>query len=259
MLSGGRLDAGLGPGSSEADYRLAGIPFAERWTRFDDAVGAMRALWDADAPPFVGRFYDTSGVGRLLPPPAQPTGPPIWVGSWGSTAGLRRVARLGDGWLASGYNTTPESFATELADARRHARGGRAAIRPTFRSTMATTWLFVTDRRDRTARAVYERLSQMLRRPIEAIRGPAADRLHAGGLPGPHRVGYAGCRPSARPGVADARTRSSSSSVSQPRSSRDRCASATSMTRSDSDRTARMHRTDDRPCGVHGVQFDQAK
>ena len=32
---------------------------------------------------------------------------PIWVGSLGSAAGLRRVARLGDGWLASAYNTTP--------------------------------------------------------------------------------------------------------------------------------------------------------
>jgi alkanesulfonate monooxygenase SsuD/methylene tetrahydromethanopterin reductase-like flavin-dependent oxidoreductase (luciferase family) len=169
ILSDGRLDAGLGPGSSEADYRLAGIPFAERWARFDDAVGAMRALWDADAPPFVGRFYDTSGVGRLLPPPAQPSGPPIWIGSWGSTAGLRRVARLGDGWLASGYNTTPDSFATDWLTLKGMLEAeGRDPS--TFPSTMATTWLYVTD--DETeARAVYERLSQMLRRPIEDLLG----------------------------------------------------------------------------------------
>src|SRR6476620_8635038 len=38
VLSGGRLDAGLGPGSSNADYALVGIPFAERWERFDEAV-----------------------------------------------------------------------------------------------------------------------------------------------------------------------------------------------------------------------------
>jgi probable F420-dependent oxidoreductase len=168
LLSGGRLDAGLGPGSSEADYRLVGIPFAERWARFDEAVGAIRALWDADAPPFVGRFYDTSGVG-LLPRPAQPTGPPIWIGSWGSTAGLRRVARLGDGWLASGYNTTPESFAsdwlrlTDMLEAE-----GRDPT--TFPSTMATTWLFVTDD-EAEARTVYEGLSQMLRRPIDELVG----------------------------------------------------------------------------------------
>jgi alkanesulfonate monooxygenase SsuD/methylene tetrahydromethanopterin reductase-like flavin-dependent oxidoreductase (luciferase family) len=168
MLSGGRLGAGLGPGSSEADYRLVGIPFAERWMRFDEAVGAMRALWDADAPPFVGRFYDTSGVG-LQPPPSQPKGPPIWIGSWGSTAGLRRVARLGDGWLASGYNTTPESFATDwvtlsgMLEAEGRDPSG-------FPSTMATTWLYITDH-EREARAVFERLSQMLHRPIEDLVG----------------------------------------------------------------------------------------
>ena len=49
-------------------------------------------------------------VVSLEPRPAQPGGPPIWVGSWGSEAGLRRVARLADGWLASAYNTTPELF-----------------------------------------------------------------------------------------------------------------------------------------------------
>jgi probable F420-dependent oxidoreductase len=168
LLSGGRLDAGLGPGSSATDYALAGIPFDERWARFDEAVATVRALWDVDAPPFVGRFYDTTGV-RLAPPPGQPKGPPIWIGSWGSTAGLRRVARLGDGWLASGYNTTPESFATSWRMLGRmlEAEGRDPA---TFGSTMATTWLYLTDDAIE-ARAVNERLSQMLRRPIDEIEG----------------------------------------------------------------------------------------
>ena len=102
LLSGGRLDAGLGPGSSN-DYTLAGIPFEERWARFDEAITIIRALWDPDAVPVVGRYYDTTGV-TLSPPPAQPKGPPIWIGSWGSTGAC---AGLGDGWLASGYNSTP--------------------------------------------------------------------------------------------------------------------------------------------------------
>jgi alkanesulfonate monooxygenase SsuD/methylene tetrahydromethanopterin reductase-like flavin-dependent oxidoreductase (luciferase family) len=62
LLSGGRVDAGLGPGSSEADYRLAGIPFGERWVRFDEAVAAIRALWTHDGQPFVGRFYRRAAV-----------------------------------------------------------------------------------------------------------------------------------------------------------------------------------------------------
>jgi probable F420-dependent oxidoreductase len=168
LLSGGRLDAGLGPGSSAADYALVGIPFTERWERFDEAVTAVRALWKADGPPFVGLFYDTTDV-HLAPRPSQPNGPPIWIGSWGSAAGLRRVARLGDGWLASGYNTTPEVFATGLAtlhdllDAEGRDPSG-------FPSTLATTWLLVTDD-DGEARAVNERLGRMLRRPVDELIG----------------------------------------------------------------------------------------
>ena len=168
VLSGGRLDAGLGPGSSAADYAVVGIPFEERWGRFDEAAAAMRALWDVDAPPFVGRYYDTTGV-TLSPPPAQTKGPPIWIGSWGSTAGLLRVARLADGWLASGYNTTPEAFAS----ARKRLSGMLEAVGrdpSTFPCAMATTWMCVTDD-DAEARRVNERLSHMLRRPVEEIAG----------------------------------------------------------------------------------------
>ena len=168
LLSEGRLDAGLGPGSSQRDYALAGIPFEERWARFDEAVGAMRALWANDAEPFVGLYYDTTGV-TLAPPPAQRNGPPIWIGSWGSTAGLRRVARLGDGWLASGYNATPATFKVARAtlDGLLEAEGRDPA---TLSSAMATTWLLVTDD-DAEARAANVRLSQMLRRPIEEVAG----------------------------------------------------------------------------------------
>ncbi len=173
LLSGGRLDAGLGPGSSQADYALVGIPFTERWARFDESIGAMRALWAGDRPPFVGRYYDTTGV-ALSPPPLQPKGPPIWIGSWGSTAGLRRVARLADGWLASGYNSTPEQFTAAWGTLRAMLEAdGRDPS--TFPCAMATTWLYITD--DETeARAVSERLSDMLRRPVEEVE----DRLPIG-------------------------------------------------------------------------------
>ena len=66
-------------------------------------------LWRAGAPPFVGRFHSTEGI-SLDPHPIRMEGPAIWLGSWGSEAGLRRTARLADGWLASGYNTTPTLF-----------------------------------------------------------------------------------------------------------------------------------------------------
>ena len=80
------------PGSSQADYDAVGIPFVSAGVDFDEAVAAMRAVWDDGGDPFGGRFYDTTGI-TLAPPPAQPKGPRVWIGSWGSKAGLRRVAR----------------------------------------------------------------------------------------------------------------------------------------------------------------------
>ena len=44
-LSGGRLVVAVGPGSSREDYAAVGLDFSERWQRFDEAIGALRALW----------------------------------------------------------------------------------------------------------------------------------------------------------------------------------------------------------------------
>jgi alkanesulfonate monooxygenase SsuD/methylene tetrahydromethanopterin reductase-like flavin-dependent oxidoreductase (luciferase family) len=96
IVSGGRLVLGVGPGSSESDYRLAGVPFAERWPRFDESIRALRTYLTAGNPGFEGRFY--SPTAALRPAPSQLGGPPIWIASWGSATGgsaRRRLARLG--------------------------------------------------------------------------------------------------------------------------------------------------------------------
>jgi alkanesulfonate monooxygenase SsuD/methylene tetrahydromethanopterin reductase-like flavin-dependent oxidoreductase (luciferase family) len=151
LLSGGRLVVGVGPGSSARDYAAVGVPFEERWKRLDEAVQALRALWLGDGPPFRGEFYSTEGL-TLEPYPAQRPGPPIWIGSWGSEAGLGRVARLGDGWLASAYNTTPEAFATarrRLADRLRDL--GRDP--DGFPNAIATMFFYVTEERAASERS----------------------------------------------------------------------------------------------------------
>ena len=113
-LSDGRLMVAVGPGSSDQDYAAVGIDFSERWARLDESVQVLRALWHRESAPFVGRWYSSDGI-DLEPRPAQPDGPPIWIGSWGSEVGLRRVARAGDGWLGSVYNISPQGFADAWA------------------------------------------------------------------------------------------------------------------------------------------------
>jgi alkanesulfonate monooxygenase SsuD/methylene tetrahydromethanopterin reductase-like flavin-dependent oxidoreductase (luciferase family) len=160
VLSRGRMIAGVGPGSSARDYELAGIPFEERWKRFDEALDRLREL--------------LTGT-ELEPRPERPI--PLWVGSWGSRAGLARVARAADGWLASAYNTTPERFATArgvLAEAL--AERGREA--DGFPNALATMWTWVAEDRAEADRVLRDVLAPLLRRDPDELRsqicvGPA--------------------------------------------------------------------------------------
>src|SRR5918992_3229854 len=194
LLSGGRLVAGVGPGSSARDYAAVGVPFEERWKRLDEAVQTLRALWQGEGPPFRGEFYSTEGI-TLEPYPAQRPGPPVWIGSWGSEAGLRRVVRLGDGWLASAYNTTPEAFAAARRRLAEHLHAvGKDPSR--FPNAIATMFFYVTEERATSERIIREVLSPTLNRPEEVLRerllvGPAeecAEKLAAYRAAGAQRI-----------------------------------------------------------------------
>lgn len=144
-LGGGPVVGGLGPGSGRSDYDAVGIPFEERWARFDEALRLVRALV-RDEPGPQGTHYATGA--RLSPLPDPP--PEVWFGSWGSDRRLAAMASVADGWFASAYNATPDQY----ADARARLDGHlRAAGRDpgAFHDAVATTWLYVTeDRREAT-------------------------------------------------------------------------------------------------------------
>jgi alkanesulfonate monooxygenase SsuD/methylene tetrahydromethanopterin reductase-like flavin-dependent oxidoreductase (luciferase family) len=173
IVSGGRLVLGVGPGSSVHDCEVAGVDFDERWQRLDEAIRVLRTYLRRDEPPFEGRFY--AATSALRPQPTRPEGPPIWIGSWGSEAGMRRVARLGDGWLASAYNTSPSRVAA-----------GRARLPDGFSCALATMWTYVTESGP-SREARLSALGRMLNRPPEQLAqqvliGPAevcAERLGA--------------------------------------------------------------------------------
>jgi alkanesulfonate monooxygenase SsuD/methylene tetrahydromethanopterin reductase-like flavin-dependent oxidoreductase (luciferase family) len=164
LLSGGRFVLGVGPGSSPRDYAAVRVPFEERWPRFDEAVRVLRSELTDAKPPTRDRFYDAPA---LEPRPSRSI--PIWIGSWGSPAGLRRVARLGDGWLASAYNTTPDQIVAgrdtlhaALRSAGRDERG--------FPIALATMWMYLTDSRSE-AKEKLVALSTMLDRDPETLAG----------------------------------------------------------------------------------------
>ena len=164
-LTPGRVVAGVGAGSSDVDHALTGVPVAERWPRFDESTRVLRALLTGDdALPmaWVERLADAS-----LLRPATPV--PVWVASWGSAAGLRRVAALGDGWLASAYNTTPEAFATGRASvARELVRLGRDP--DAFPAAVATMWTWVDDDPARADRVLVEQVAPLVNRDPAELR-----------------------------------------------------------------------------------------
>jgi alkanesulfonate monooxygenase SsuD/methylene tetrahydromethanopterin reductase-like flavin-dependent oxidoreductase (luciferase family) len=170
VLSEGRLVAAVGPGSSKRDYDAVGVSFEERWKRFDEAIAVLRALLSGEPLPEAGRYYGVAGDLQLAPAPRRPGGVPLWVASWGSRAGLARVARRGDGWLASAYNTTPERFSSARgALARALEERGRDAAG--FPSALATMWTWVSDDRAESDRVLGDFLAPLLNRDSEELRG----------------------------------------------------------------------------------------
>lgn len=153
-LSDGRLVVGVGP----APHRATTAPRASRsrsggsgWTRrFRACVRSSRA----------GSSEAASTRRKTLSSRCW-RAPPIWIGSWGSDAGLRRVARLGDGWLASAYNTTPTGFRRALARLRTALAAG-GELHP---NGLATAWLYVTED-PREA----DRVLRDSSRPLSAVR-----------------------------------------------------------------------------------------
>jgi alkanesulfonate monooxygenase SsuD/methylene tetrahydromethanopterin reductase-like flavin-dependent oxidoreductase (luciferase family) len=87
LLSGGRVDLGLGVGVREDDYTLGGADPRRRGREMDRMVDELRRIWRGE-----------TAVG---PPPAQAGGPPLTFGGT-SPAAIRRVATVGDGWICGG-------------------------------------------------------------------------------------------------------------------------------------------------------------
>jgi alkanesulfonate monooxygenase SsuD/methylene tetrahydromethanopterin reductase-like flavin-dependent oxidoreductase (luciferase family) len=161
LLSEGRVVAGVGPGSSERDYEAVGVPYEDRWQRFEQSAARLRELLRDGSP--------------LSPAPRRQI--PVWIASWGSKAGLRRVARLGDGWFASAYNTSPEGFEAargSLSDELR-ACGKDPDL---FPNALVTMWTWITEDARDANRALRDVLAPLLKRDPDVLRdqvcvGPA--------------------------------------------------------------------------------------
>jgi probable F420-dependent oxidoreductase len=96
LLSNGRLRLGLGTGWNEIEYLALNQDFHTRGKRIEEQVTLLRRLWTEELVTFDGRWHTIPDAGLSPLPLQRPI--PIWFGGY-VDAVLRRVARMGDGWL----------------------------------------------------------------------------------------------------------------------------------------------------------------
>ena len=112
VLSGGRLDVGIGVGWLEEEMRALGTPWERRGARTNAYVSVMKALWSEDPSSYEDEFYSLPPC-RFAPKPVQKPHPPLIFGGESRPA-LRRIAEYGQGWNAA--MKTPEQMVTLLAE-----------------------------------------------------------------------------------------------------------------------------------------------
>jgi alkanesulfonate monooxygenase SsuD/methylene tetrahydromethanopterin reductase-like flavin-dependent oxidoreductase (luciferase family) len=166
-LSRGRVDLGIGyarPNDpvQEQEYRILGYDPAKRIKMSEELVQVVRKLWRESDASFAGNFCNFEHV-TVEPKPIQPGGVPIWLASNNIEPGLKRVGRMGDGWLNN--ITDPKVYKECLSKIRAYAaEAGRdpQAIEPGLYFTLAAG-------SDEAIREGESFLSQYYNRPYEAV------------------------------------------------------------------------------------------
>jgi F420-dependent oxidoreductase-like protein len=102
VISGGRLEFGIGAGYLESEYRMYGLPFPPasiRIAQLAEAIQVCKLLWTQEHADFSGEHFTLTNA-VCAPKPQQQPYPPIWVGGMGEQKTLRVVAEHADGWNA---------------------------------------------------------------------------------------------------------------------------------------------------------------
>ena len=106
VLSRGRLIVGTALGGRPWTYPLFGGPSERRVRHFTESIGVMKALWTQERAVFNGELWQLDGV-PMSPKPVQKPHPPLWFGGR-HPSGLRRTARMADGFMGAGSTSTAQ-------------------------------------------------------------------------------------------------------------------------------------------------------
>lgn len=119
VISGGRLELGIGAGWHEAEYRAYGYEFPDARTRIrqlEEGVKIIRMMWTQEHPTYEGEYFSISD-GYCEPKPVQKPHPLITIGGGGEKFLLRVVAKYADRCNLGG---SPEICQRKLEALKRH-------------------------------------------------------------------------------------------------------------------------------------------
>jgi probable F420-dependent oxidoreductase len=123
ILSGGRVELGVGNGWSDEEFTAAGATKRSQGARAEEFITVLKRLFNDEVVAHDGDLYRVPGM-RMEPKPVQRPHPPILLGA-GATAALQRAGRLCDGWVSSSRadpRRLGESVAVVKAAAERAGR-----------------------------------------------------------------------------------------------------------------------------------------
>ena len=132
VLSGGRVVLGVGAGWLTEEFTALGLDPKRRFSRTEECIEVLRALWTETTPSYHGRHFDFDAV-HFAPRPATDPHPPILLGG-DSDRALERAARFGDGWISGG--TANDVAAIEATVTKLRALRARAAATTPFDITV---------------------------------------------------------------------------------------------------------------------------
>jgi probable F420-dependent oxidoreductase len=190
VMSGGRLDVGLGIGWSKDEYEASGVPFEHRGRRADEFLRCLKAIWTDDVVEFSGEFYRVPRS-RIAPKPLQKPHPPITIGGYAGPAVVRRAVTLGDGF--NGGNVPLARVAPlvkEIKDAARAAGRDPASLQIVSRGSFVLhdapqgkdrrpLWGTLDEIREDVARYAEAGLTELFLEGNFDPRGPSLDRAHS--------------------------------------------------------------------------------
>ena len=121
VISGGRLDWGIGAGWYESEYKGYGYEFAKPSDRIGmlrETVEIVKSMWTNAETNYDGKYYKMSRANCDPKPLQQPT-PPVWIGGGGEQLTLRVVAEHAD---VSNFGSSLEEFTKKRAILQDHCR-----------------------------------------------------------------------------------------------------------------------------------------